>query len=246
VPSGSATELAGGDLVGQAPAESWFALGVRDLGGALESAVDTAGTVPGADAVQGQIEAEIGLDVQDLVSWMGDGYGFISGTSERTIFGGAVVQSSDTAASTKAIEALRDQAQGEAGTKLGPPDVQGADEGFSASSPDTPTQVDVAQMGDRVVAALGPGEPGSEALDPARTLSDDPSFQAGIEDLGGDFTALAFVSLAEFFTVAEKGGQATDPDYLAAKPYLEKLDYVIVGSNTDDERTTTRFVVGVK
>jgi Protein of unknown function (DUF3352) len=246
VPSGSATELGGGDLVGQAPAESWFALGVRDLGGALESAVDAAGNVPGADAIQGQIEAETGLSVQDLVSWMGDGYGFISGTSERTIFGGVVVESSDTAASTRAIEALRDEAQAEARTKLGPADVRGADEGFSASSPDAPTQVDVAQVGDRVVAALGPGEPGTESVDPTRALSDEPSFQSGVDNLGGDYTALAYVALAPFFVVAEKGGQANDPDYLAAQPYLEKLGYVVVGSSTDDERTTARFVVGVK
>jgi hypothetical protein len=245
-PSGSATELGGGDLVGQAPAESWFALGMRDLGSALDSAIQRAGTVPGAEAIQEQIEAETGLNLQDLVSWMGDGYGFISGTSEKTIFGGVVVQSSDTAASTRAIDALRKQVQDEAGTDLGPSDVPGADEGFSASSPDTPTKVDVAQAGDRVVAALGPGEPGSEALDPAKALSDEPSFQDGIDALGDDYSALAFVSLAEFLVLAEKGGQASDPDYLAAKPYLEKLDYVMVGSRTDDERTTARFVVGVK
>jgi hypothetical protein len=246
VPSGSATELGGGDLVGQAPGESWFALGVRDLGGALDSALQAAGAVPGADAVQAQIEAETGLDLRDLVSWMGDGYGFVSGTGEKTIFGGVVVQSSDSAASTRAIEAVRDQVQGEAGTKLGPSDVPGADEGFSASSPGTRTKADVARVGDRVVAALGPGEPGTEAVDPARALSDEPSFQSGIDNLGDDYTALAYVSLAPFFVVAEKGGQANDPDYRAAKPYLEKLDYVMVGSNADDDRTTTRFVVGVK
>jgi hypothetical protein len=247
-PSGSATELGGGDLVGQAPAESWFALGVRDLGSALDSAIERAGSVPGAGAIQSQIEAETGLSVQDLVSWMGDGYGFVSGTSERTIFGGLVVQSSDTAASTRAIEAVRDQIQREPGvTKLGPPDVPGADEGFTTSSAEEPpVSASVAQAGDRVVAALGPGKPGVEALDPAKTLSNEPSFQDGIENLGDDYTALAFLSLAEFFVFAEKGGQANDPDYLTAKPYLEKLDYVMVGSNTDDERTTARFVVRVR
>jgi hypothetical protein len=54
------------------------------------------------------------------------------------------------------------------------------------------------------------------------------------------------VSLAPFFVVAEKGGQATDPDYLAAKPYLQKLDYLMLGTSTDGDRTTARFVVGVK
>jgi hypothetical protein len=57
---------------------------------------------------------------------------------------------------------------------------------------------------------------------------------------------LAFVSLAPFFVVAEKGGSAGDPDYVAAKPYLQKLDYLMVGTSKDGDRSTARFVVGAK
>ena len=71
-------------------------------------------------------------------------------------------------------------------------------------------------------------------------------FTAKLEALGADFEPLAFVSLPELFVVAEKGGQANDPSYLAAKPYLERLDYLMIGSRTDAGRTTMRFAVGVR
>ena len=143
-------------------------------------------------------------------------------------------------------QALREKFQADADAKLGPPTLPGADAGFSASAPESPQAIEVDQVGDQVVAALGPGQPAENALHPEHDLADDSSFVAGQGALGADFEPLAFVSLAPFFVVAEKGGQATDPQYLAAKPYLQKLDYLMVGSRTDAGRTTLRFAVGVK
>jgi hypothetical protein len=155
------------------------------------------------------------------------------------------VQSSDQQATSKAIGKLRKRFQADVDAELGPP-PQGADEGFSASAPEAPSAIQVGQFGDQVVAALGPGQPAANALHPTSTLADDPSFQAGERALGSDFSPLAFVSLGPFFVVAEKGGQASDPDYQAAKPYLQKLDYLILGTSGGGDRTTARFAVGVE
>jgi hypothetical protein len=245
LPSGSTPQLAGGDLVSKAPAESWFALGLQDLGGTLDSALAAVTNIPGAGSIESEIRSATGVDPQDVVSWIKDGYGFVSGTSEKTIAIGGVVQSSDQRASSKSIATLRKRFQADVDAKLGPP-PQGADEGFSATAPESPQGIQVGKFGDQVVGALGPGQPAENALHPERTLADDPSFQAGEDGLGSDFSPLAFVSLSPFFVVAEKGGQANDSDYLAAKPYLQKLDYLILGTSSDDDRTTARFVVGVR
>jgi hypothetical protein len=245
LPSGTGEQLAGGDLVGRAPADAWFAIGVQSVGDALENALDAAPVVPGVGSVEDQIQEETGVDPRDVVSWMQDGWGFVSGTSEKTIAIGGVVGTSDPDASAKAVEAFHKRFQQDADSKLGPP-PPGADEGFSATAPESPQGIEVGQFGDQVVGALGPGEPAENALHPDTPLADEPSFKAGEDALGGDFSPLAFVSLAPFFVVAEKGGQATDPDYLAAKPYLQKLDYLMLGTSTDGDRTTARFVVGVK
>jgi hypothetical protein len=246
LPSGSVSQFAAGDLLGKAPADAWFALGVQGLGATIGDALDTAAAVPGFDAIESRFRAESGLDPQDVLSWVQDGYAFVSGTSEESIALGAIVTSSDTQASSEAISTLKKKFQADADAELGPPLLQGADGGFSAAPPEAPQGIEVDQVGDQVVAALGPKPPAENALHPDRTLADDPSFQAGEDALGSGFSPLAFVALDPFFVVAEKGGQATDPQYLAAKPYLEKLDYLLVGTSDDNGRTTARFVVGAK
>jgi uncharacterized protein DUF3352 len=244
LPTGMAAQLRGGDLVGKAPATAWFAMGAEDLGGILRGALDSADSLP-IPSIEDQLNELTGVDPNDVVSWLGDGYGFVGGTSERTINIGGVATSSDPDASAKAIDAFHARFQQDADAKLGPP-PQGADEGFTASAPESPQAIQVGQFGDRVVAALGPGQPAEEALDPQQPLADDPTFQDGEDTLGDDSTPLAYVSLPPFFVVAEKGGSASDPDYIAAKPYLQKLDYLMVGTSGDGDRSTARFVVGVE
>jgi hypothetical protein len=244
LPTGVAAKLDGGDLVGHAPANVWFAVGLADVGGILGGALDTADALQ-LSSIEGRIKQLTGVDPNDVASWMQDGYGFVAGTSEKTISIGGVVKSSNTDESANAIEAFHKRFSQDADAKLGPP-PQGADEGFSASAPESPQAIQVGQFGDQVVAALGPGQPGEEALHPEHPLAGDPEFQDGEDALGSDFSPLAFVSLPPFFVVAEKGGSASDPDYVAAKPYLEKLDYLMVGASGDGDRSTARFVVGVK
>ncbi len=244
LPSGSAARLQGGDLVARAPASAWFAAGAEDLGGLVEDALDTADSLP-IPPVENRVRRLTGVRPRDLASWLERGYGFVGGTSERTINIGGVASSSDPDASARAIDALRRRFEQDADAKLGPP-PEGADEGFSASAPESPQAVQVGQFGDQVVAALGPGQPGEDALRPSTPLADDPTFKDGEDALGSEFPPLAYVSLSQFFVVAEKGGSASDPDYLAAKPYLDKLDYLMVGTSGDGDRSSARFVIGVR
>jgi Protein of unknown function (DUF3352) len=241
----SSIGLNGGDLVGQAPADSWFAVGVQGVGGILGNALETAKSLQ-LSSIEDQIQKDTGVDPKDAASWMHNGYASVAGTSEKTIHIGAVVGSSDPKASAKDIRAARERVEADADAKLSPTRVKGADTGFSAEAPESPQAIDVAQVGDQVVAALGPGRPGEEELHPKRALADDPTFKSGLDALGSDFPPLAFISLTPFFDVAEQGGSANDPNYRAAKPYLEKLDYLIAGSSAAEGRTTVRLVVGAK
>ena len=237
-------QLDGGDLVGRAPDDAWFAIGVRDLDGILRNALNAADAFR-LTSIEDRDKELTGIDQNDLVSWLRDGYAFVAGTSEKEIEIGGVAQSSDPGASAKAIHALRRRFQQDADAKLGPP-PKGADEGFSVTAPEAPQAIQVGRFGDQVVAALGPGQPGEQALHPEHRLDDDSAFKAGEDALGSGFSPLTFVSLAPFFVVAEKGGSRSDPAYIAAKPYLRKLDYLIAGTSENGDRSTVRFVVGVK
>lgn len=247
VPVGSnVPAVAGGSLLSQAPADSWLALGVQDLGQVLQNSLDQAAALPGISDVEAQVKQQTGLDVAtDVLPWMGDAYAFLSGTSQNTLTGAVVIQSSDSKASANAINTLKGNIQLDPGTKLGPA-LSPADAGFSISSAGSPEKAEFDSSGDQVVGAVGPGQPAKDALSPAQKLADDPSFQSATGVLGSDFSPTAYLSLAPFFVVAEKGGSANDPQYLAAKPYLEKLDYLILGTRTDGDRAISRFAVGVK
>lgn len=234
-----------GELVGHAPADSWFAVGVQGLGGILGKTLDAADALH-LNSIEDQIQSVTGVDPKDVASWANNGYASVAGTSEKTIQIGAVIGSSDPKASAKAIAAAKKRVQADVDAELSPPRVKGADTGFSAVAPESPQAIDVAQVGAQVVAALGPGRPGEEELHPKDPLSGDATFKSALEALGSDFPPVAWVSLQPFFVVAEKGGSATDPGYLAAKPYLEKLDYLIAGATAAEGRTTMRLAVGVK
>jgi hypothetical protein len=241
----SSVGVAGGDLVGRAPANSWFAIGLQNLGSILGNALAAADLLQ-LSSTADEIRRATGVDPKHAASWMNNGYASVAGTSEKTIHIGAVVGSSDTKASSKDIAAAKKRVEADADAKLSPPRVQGADTGFSAVAPESPQAIDVAQIGAQVVAALGPGRPGEEELHPKNPLSGDATFNSALEALGSDFPPVAWVSLQPFFVVAEKGGSATDPGYLAAKPYLEKLDYLIAGATAAEGRTAIRLAVGVK
>jgi len=241
----SSVGVAGGDLVGRAPANSWFAIGLQNLGGIVGNALTAADSLQLTSPAD-EIERATGVDPKHAASWVKNGYASVAGTSEQTIHIGAVVGSTDTKASAKDIAAAKKQVQADADAKLSPPRVEGADAGFSAVAPESPQAIDVAQVGAQVVAALGPGRPGEEELHPKKPLAQDATFKSALEALGSDFPPVAWVSLQPFFVVAEKGGSASDPGYVAAKPYLQKLDYLIAGATAAEGRTTIRFAVGVK
>src|SRR5215216_5447502 len=159
-------------------------LGSQNIGGVLGNALGAAEALQ-IPSIEDRIKRLTGVDPKDALSWMHNGHAFVGGTSEKTIAIGGVVGSDDTQASSKAIDAFRQRFQQDADAKLGPP-PHGADEGFSASAPESPQAIQVGQFGDQVVAALGPGQPGEAALHPKQPLSDDSTFQSGVDALGSD------------------------------------------------------------
>ena len=85
-------------------------------------------------------------------------------------------------------------------------------------------------------------------LSPDETLDDSDRFNAARDTLGDDMTACVLPRLrADPRPLLESTGQAaSDPDYQAAKPYLDALDFLVAGSKVDGDRTTASLVLGVK
>ncbi len=84
-----------------------------------------------------------------------------------------------------------------------------------------------------------------QALTPAQTLGDSqPSQRAKdqVSSLGTDF----FLDFPSVFQLAESTGAKSDPGYAQAKPYLDALSYLVIGSGSDGDQAELKAVLGLK
>lgn len=251
--AGAGTGLVGDtELLGALPADSWFGLALDGAGDTLRETFTGLGALgselgdPRLDpeAIASEVEAATGLDLEDdLLSWVGDAAAFVSGTSGSTFAAAAILGTSDPEASSGAIAAARDAFEAQTGQPTEDPRLDGADDGFAAEGPNG-RGLEVAQLGDRVIAAFGGSSPAAEAVEPSETLLGSERFDAAADALGGDYAGTAYLALQDFLVVAEKGDDEGDIDYEAARPYLDALDYMILGTGSEEGRDLTRVVVG--
>jgi hypothetical protein len=104
--------------------------------------------------------------------------------------------------------------------------------------------VEIVQRDDKLVIGYGPNA-ATQALEGGDTLSGTPAFSSAKDRLS-DFGIDAFLSFAPVFQLAESEGAGEDPDYQRAKPYIDGLDYVAIGSGVEDDRALVEFVAGLK
>ena len=101
------------------------------------------------------------------------------------------------------------------------------------------------QRDDKVVAGLADSV--EEVLSPSSTLGDSDAFSSAADALGEDFAPAAFVDFVPLLQLVESFPQAqSDPDYQSAKPYLDHLDYFVLGGRRDEDRAEVRMVLGLR
>ncbi len=243
-------------LVSELPASAWIGLGFADIGAAVQKSLDSLeqADIPGVDAatIREQLRAQVGINLeQDVINALGDAALFVDGTTANTVGGAMIIQSKDPAASaqllTKVQGLIRQQSQG--AVRVAPLASAGGDQGFQITGPagELPQPIQVVQRGDRIVIGYGAQavQQGLTAQSGAQGLSGSPAF-TGAQDAVGDLGIDAFLNFAPVFQLAESSGATADPDYQLAKPYLDSLDFLALGSGSEDDRAIARFVLGLK
>jgi hypothetical protein len=247
----SETRLAGGEseLIRSLPGDSWAALGLGNLGPTAEGAIERLGPTPEAAlrSFEAGFRTRTGFGIEtDFLSWVGDVALFASGTGIFDVVAGAVLETTDPAASMTAIDRAQSLIDSRTDLRVGPLNVQGGGEGFSVQPVGAPAPVNVVQRGNRIVAAYG-GDVGiSEAFSPNRSLGESGPFSTAADALGGDYSAAGFLDFAPLRDVFEVGGGTASSDYARAKPYLDHLDYLALGSRQGDDIDLFRAVLGLK
>ncbi|MET0614255.1 MAG: DUF3352 domain-containing protein [Thermoleophilaceae bacterium] len=239
----------GSDLLVDLPADSWVALGQKDLGKLIEFYVDAyAGVAGGRDAIEGQFRAATGLDLQqDVLSWMGDFGIFVSGTSPASLDGALVVQTSDEAASVRFLAALARIAKTQAdnpGDRVVPLTAPGGGKGFTLVSPDIPKPIHSFVQDGKLVFAYGDAA-AKDAVNPAHKLGDSPDFNS-VKDSLGDYDVSMYVLVKPILDLVESTSAGSDANWQKAKPYLEPLNALVAGTSGSGDDVKSAFKLVVK
>ncbi|MEK6278301.1 MAG: DUF3352 domain-containing protein [Actinomycetota bacterium] len=237
------------ELIGSFPAESFAAFAVADVGKLVSRTLDqleSAG-IPGLSRETiDQRLSSAGLSLDEITGILDDLGLFVEGTTEETVEGALVITVSNPEKAQDIIGTFSGLAvaSGEPGIKR----VSGGT-GLQISDPDLGPKPGVLLVaGNRIAVGYGT-EATEQALSTAgggKTLADSPTFKQATAALGDDVDLNAYFSVGLITQLAESLGADSDPEYLAARPYLKRFTYVVSGSGSDGDDTVTKLVAGVE
>jgi hypothetical protein len=225
------------------PEDAWFAFAVPDAGQTYGRLLERIQEVPGS------AHASLGggpwLDLgRQITGWAGDLGGFAEGTSLFGIGGALVLETGDEQASARTLERLQRLLGSEEGLSVEPLTTDG-DTGFSITPTGVPVEFRVVQRDGKVVAGLANSV--EDVLSPSSTLEDSDAFDSAADALGEDFAPVTFVDFVPLLELVESFPQAgNDPDYRSAKPYLDHLDYLVIGGRRNEDRAELKMVLGLR
>ncbi len=222
------------------PRDVWLAFAVTDAGRAYGRILDRIRADAGSPLGGG-----LGFDlVNQVTRWAGDFGGFAGGTSLFGLSGALVVETSDEQASARTLDQLQRMLGTDPAVSVEPL-TEAGEHGFSVTLRGAPISFQVVQRGDKVVAGLADSV--TDVFSPSSTLGDSDVFNSAADALGEDFAPVTFVDFVPLFELVGSFPQVrSDPDYLSAKPYLDHLDYLVLGARSDQDRAEVRMVLGLR
>ncbi len=250
------------DLITTFPADAWLAFAGADVGRRIEEGVkqfeaalqatlsETAKGLPsGVRAPKrdplGEVQDQLGIDLERDVGWIGDAGMFVEGTDLLGLGAGIVLESNDDRAATAALGKIEKAVSRDRAIRRNAkvaPNAEG--DGFTLQSP--PFSAELAVRDGKLVVAAG-SEDVDGVLEPDQTLADSDRFESVTGNLSSGTTPTFFLDFPPLLELIESQGQVgDDPDYQSAAPYLHALDYLVAGSGVDGDRTIGSLVLGVK
>lgn len=242
-PSGDASEL-----LGSLPGTSVGALASAEFGKRFNEGI----TKIDEEGIPGQVPPhqlkkalkQAGIDLEGIANSIGDVGVYVTGNSEKTLGGALVMEAESDTQATNTVSNV-----GLFLRKAGVPGVTKISEGvsgFSIRSPELGRQpVVVAAKGSRIVIGYGLASALSAFQESGKTLADNPGFKEAESALGGTPIA-AFVDGKSALNLASALMPPGEEGFEEAKPYLEKIGYLAIGSEASDGLATAKLIVGVK
>lgn len=271
--AGGTVDTEQSNLLAQLPAEAWLAVGLGDIGNAVQNGLDSveSAEVKGlsGEQLRSQLDEATGLDLEQVAQALGGGAIFVQGTSTLDLRGALIVQSNDEAVSAELLDSLESLITAQAGatdvrvtslssgvsssggtsseTTTDTSTEETVQTGFQVELRDLPQPIQVVQQDNRIVAGYGGGIVGEIINSSGKTsgLTGTPGFTAA-EGAVGSLGLDAYLSFQPVIELAENLGAEDDPAFQSAKQYLNSLDFLAIGSGNEGDRALLRLVVGLK
>jgi hypothetical protein len=243
LPSGDASEL-----LGSLPADSFAAFAAPEFGKRFNEGIDQIDEqgIPG-ELPPNQLKKSLkqaGIDLESIAESIGDVGAFAQGNNESNL-GGALVLATDDATQAKNTVSniglfLR------SANVPGVTAINGKASGFSIRDPELgPQPVVVAAKGSRIAVGYGLDSALAAFEEPGRTLADSPSYKEAISALDGT-PITAFVAGPAALKLASSIVPPGEEEFEAAEPYLQKIEYVALGSEASGDLATAKLIIGLK
>jgi Protein of unknown function (DUF3352) len=239
------------------PGGSWLAVGIGDLGSALDhgaqglSALGSLGSALNIDGIDfGKLLAPLNshsLNVQrDLLSWAGPTGLYVSGSSILELRAALIIASKDPARSRAAVAELA-QAYREAGGQTSPTSVPGTETAVTVKLPSFPLELTLAAGQGKLVAGLGSASI-EEALNPQSTLGSAPSYSAAASTLGGGIQPSALIEVHTISGLLESLGLNQAPGFSSVASAIAPLGTITAGGgqSLSDGVKRARVVIGLQ
>jgi hypothetical protein len=186
----------------------------------------------------------MGINVKTLGKSFGDLSGFVEGSSQSDLGGAVLVETKDATEAKNMVANIGLLLR--ATRTPGVTAISGEVSGFSVRVPELgPKPLIVGSAGEKIVIAYGPEAAAQALRSQAKTLGSTPGFEAAKSALGST-PMTAFVDGGPMLALVESLLSPEEQAELAeAKPYLEKIDYLGIGSEAEGETQTAKLIVGL-
>ena len=243
-PAGDASEL-----LGSLPATAVAAFASAEFGDRFNEGIDRIDEegIPSEGIPPHKLKKtlkEAGVDLGTIAGSIGDVGAYVTGNSESSLGGALVLEAEDEqkAKNTVSNLGLFLRSTGVSGvTKI----TEGAS-GFSIRSPELGRQpVVVAAKGSRIAIGYGLATTLSSFQEASKTLADTAPYKEATEALGGTPISV-YVDGGSALKLATALMPAGDEGFKEAKPYLQKIGYLALGSEASGDLATAKLIVGIK
>jgi hypothetical protein len=243
-PGGDASEL-----LGSLPATSVAAFASPEFGDRFNEGIDRidAEGIPSEGIPPHKLKKtlkEAGVDLESIAGSISDVGVYLTGNSESSLGGAMILEAEDAEKAKNTVSNL-----GLFLRSTGTPGITKISEGasgFSIRSPELGRQpVVVVAKGSRIAIGYGVATTLSSFQESGKTLAASATYKEAVDALGGTPISV-YVDGGSALKLATALVPAGEEGFLEAKPYLQKIDYLALGSEASGDLATAKLIVGVK